>query len=125
MELDGPFRYLKGTKKVFPEASLLQVEQPQQCQPFFIREGDSDWLSAGAERAKKWDGCQGTGPTAAYVILASDGPARTNTDMFRKEGKSVPPSSSQQKNLQTPETTHPEINTSNCIIWPNCSVYPG
>lgn len=43
------------------------------------------------ERAKKWDGCQGTGPTADYVILAGKGPVGKNTKLFRKEGNSAFP----------------------------------
>lgn len=41
------------------------------------------------ERAKKWDGCQGTGPTADYVILAGKGPVGKNTELFRKGGNGV------------------------------------
>lgn len=43
------------------------------------------------ERAKKWDGCQGTDPTAGYVILASKGPVEKNTQLLRKGGNSAFP----------------------------------
>lgn len=46
-------------------------------------------LSAG--RAEKWDGCQGTGPVAAYVLLTGEGPVGKNTGMLRRWRKLVLP----------------------------------
>jgi len=44
-----------------------------------------------AERAKKWEGCQGTGLTVVYVIPAGKGPVGKNINTVRKGGKSALP----------------------------------